>query len=55
MNGACGVIGTACTIFPFENRSYLGEFEEEFKKALASESVAQGVLVDEKKQRSKIS
>jgi predicted GTPase len=26
---------TACTIFAFENRSYLGEFEAEFKKALA--------------------
>jgi hypothetical protein len=23
-----------CTIFVFENRSYLGEFEAEFKKAL---------------------
>jgi hypothetical protein len=39
---------TACTIFAFENRSYLGEFEAEFKKALASESGAQGVLFDEK-------
>jgi hypothetical protein len=27
----------ACTIFAFENRSYLGEFEAEFKKALARE------------------
>jgi hypothetical protein len=40
---ACGVIDTACTIFAFENRSYLGEFEAEFKKALAHESGAQGV------------
>jgi hypothetical protein len=38
-----GVIHTACTIFPFENRSYLGEFEAEFKKALACESGAEGV------------
>jgi hypothetical protein len=45
---ACGVIDTACTIFAFENRSYLGEFEAEFKKALARESRAQGVLFDEK-------
>jgi hypothetical protein len=29
---ACGVIDTACTIFAFENQSYLGEFEAEFKK-----------------------
>jgi hypothetical protein len=28
------------TIFVFENRSYLGEFEAEFKKALARESGA---------------
>jgi hypothetical protein len=35
--------------FSFENRSYLGEFEAEFKKALARESGAQGVLFDEKK------
>jgi hypothetical protein len=41
-------IDTACTIFAFENRSYLGEFEAEFKKALARESGAQGVLFDEK-------
>jgi hypothetical protein len=34
---ACSVIDTTCTIFAFENRSYLGEFEEEFKKALARE------------------
>jgi hypothetical protein len=33
----------------FENRSYLGEFEAEFKKALVRESGAQGVLFDEKK------
>jgi hypothetical protein len=46
---ACGVIDTACKIFAFENRSYLGEFEEEFKKALARESGAQEVLFDEKK------
>jgi hypothetical protein len=43
-------------IFAFENRSYLGEFEAEFKKALACESGAQRVLFDEeKKQGSKIS
>jgi hypothetical protein len=41
---ACGVIDTAGTIFAFENRSYFGEFEAEFKKALARESRAQGVL-----------
>jgi hypothetical protein len=46
---------TACTIFAFENRSYLGEFEAEFKKALARESGAQGVLFDEKNRGSKIS
>jgi hypothetical protein len=34
--------------FCFRNRSYLGEFEAEFKKALARESGAQGVLFDEK-------
>jgi hypothetical protein len=39
---------TTCTIFAFENRSYLGQFEAEFKKALARESGAQGVLFDEK-------
>jgi hypothetical protein len=38
----------ACTIFAFENRSYLGEFDADFKKALARESGAQGVLFDEK-------
>jgi hypothetical protein len=42
---ACGVIDTACTIYEFENRSYLGEFEAEFKKALARESGAQGDIV----------
>jgi hypothetical protein len=52
---ACSVIDAACTIFAFENRSYLGEFEAEFKKALARESGAQGVLFDEKKRGSKIS
>jgi hypothetical protein len=36
---AYGVIDTACTIFAFKNQSYLGEFEAEFKKALARESV----------------
>jgi hypothetical protein len=61
MHDACGVIDTACTvhavsltphdkyvtaIFAFENQSYLGEFEAEFKKA--RESGAQGVLFDEK-------
>jgi ferredoxin-like protein FixX len=45
---ACSVIDTACTIFASENRSYLGEFGAEFKKALARESGAQGVLFDEK-------
>jgi hypothetical protein len=48
MHGACGVIDTACTIFAFETRSYLGKFEAEFKKALARDSGAQGVLFDEK-------
>jgi hypothetical protein len=46
---ACGVNGTACTFFELENRSYLGEFEAEFKKALDRETGAQGVLFDEKK------
>jgi hypothetical protein len=45
---ACGVFVTACTIFASESRSYLGEFKAEFKKALALESWAQGVLFDEK-------
>jgi hypothetical protein len=35
--------------FAFENRSYLGEFEAEFKKALARELGAPGVLFDNKK------
>jgi hypothetical protein len=38
-------------IFTFENRSYLAEFKAEFKKALARESEAQGILFDEKKPR----
>jgi hypothetical protein len=38
----CGVNDTAWTIFTFENRSYLGA---EFKKALARELGAQGVLL----------
>jgi hypothetical protein len=52
---ARSVIDTACTTFSFENRSYLGEFEAEFKRALARESGAQGVLFDEKNRRSKFS
>jgi hypothetical protein len=40
--------------FAFENRSYLGEFKAEFKKALALETGAHGILFDEKNQRSKI-
>jgi hypothetical protein len=48
---AFGVIDTACTIFGFEKRSYLGEFEAEFKKAQGRESGAQVVLFDEKKSR----
>jgi hypothetical protein len=32
-----------------KNLSYLGEFESEFKKALACEWGAQGILFDEKK------
>jgi hypothetical protein len=39
------------SIFVFENRSYLGEFEADFKKALASESRAQEVLFDGKNHR----
>jgi hypothetical protein len=35
LHRACGVNDNACMIFAFENRSYLGEFEAEFKKALA--------------------
>jgi hypothetical protein len=45
---SCCVIDNACPIFAFENRSYLGEFEAEFKKAFTRESGAQGVLFDEK-------
>jgi hypothetical protein len=30
------------TIFAFENRAYLGEFEAVFKKALSRESVPEG-------------
>jgi hypothetical protein len=41
--------------FKRENLSYLGEFEAEFKKALARESGAQGVFFDDKNQGSKIS
>jgi hypothetical protein len=37
--------------FAFENWSYLGEFEAEFKKA--RESGAQGVIFDEKKTEGK--
>jgi hypothetical protein len=37
-----------CTIFVSNNLSYLGEFEAEFKKALARESGAQGLLFDGK-------
>jgi hypothetical protein len=44
-----GLPNKKCKIFAFENRSYLGEFEAEFKKALAHESGAQGVLFDEEK------
>jgi hypothetical protein len=33
----------------FKNRSYRGEFEAEFKKALSHEPGAQGILFDEKK------
>jgi hypothetical protein len=61
IKNACGVIYTACTMhavsltpharFLRSNRSYLGEFEAEFNKALARESGAQGVLFDEKKPR----
>jgi hypothetical protein len=35
-----GVIDNACTIFAHKNRSYLREFEAEFKKALPRESGA---------------
>jgi hypothetical protein len=51
---AFGVIDTTCTIFAFKYRSYLGEFEAEFKNALACESGSQGVLLfDEKNRMSK--
>jgi hypothetical protein len=40
-------------IFAFKNRSHLGEFEAEFKNALARESRAQGVLFDEKNEGQK--
>jgi hypothetical protein len=36
-----------------EKRSHRGKFEAEFKKALARESGAQGVLFDEKKPKDK--
>jgi hypothetical protein len=42
---ACGVIETACTISAFENRSYLGEFEAEFKKALARNQGSWGYVL----------
>jgi hypothetical protein len=42
-------------IFAFENRSHLGDFEAEFKKALARESGDQGILFDEKNRGSEIS
>jgi hypothetical protein len=48
------VIGTACTIFASKNRSYLGEYEVEFKKPTRN-SGPQGVLIDGKKRGSKIS
>jgi hypothetical protein len=48
------VLDTACTIFAFENRSYLGKFEAELKKALARESGAQVVVFDEKNRSLKI-
>jgi hypothetical protein len=51
IKNVCGVNDTAYTIFVFENRSYLGEFDAEFKKALAHVSGAQEVLFDEKKPR----
>jgi hypothetical protein len=44
-----------CTISPSENRSYLGEFEAEFKTVLVCESGLQGVLFDGKTRKSKIS
>jgi hypothetical protein len=39
-NSCMGVIDNACTIFAHKNRSYLREFEAEFKKALPRESGA---------------
>jgi hypothetical protein len=39
--------------FCVQNRSNLGKFGAEFKKALARESGAQGVLFDEKKPKVK--
>jgi hypothetical protein len=48
----CMRFDTLCTIFAFENRSCLGEFEADFKKALARESRTQGVLFDEKNRMS---
>jgi hypothetical protein len=56
MNGACGDIDTACKI-KFSNDlkrvSHMrnGEFEAEFKKALARESGAQGGLIDIEKRK----
>jgi hypothetical protein len=44
---------TACKIFAFENRAYLGEFEAGFKKALSCESGPEGVLFDGKKPKVK--
>jgi hypothetical protein len=41
------LIDTVFTIFASENRSYLGEFESEFKKTSARESGDKGVLFDE--------
>jgi hypothetical protein len=45
---AIGVIDTICTIFASENRSYVGEFEAELKKALACESGPQGACLMKK-------
>jgi hypothetical protein len=46
---ACGIIEISCQIFAFENRSYIVEFEEVYKKALVRESGAQRELFNEKK------
>jgi hypothetical protein len=46
---------TNARFFAFENRSYLGEFEAEFKKAWARESGAQGGIIWWKKPRVEIS